>query len=52
MEYKKLGMKLTKEQKEFLEANPEINEDRLLKNDKGEVFVYFPIQEFMGVYKK
>lgn len=52
MDYKELGLEISEEQKQFLESNPEINEDRLLKNSKGEVFVYFPLDEFMKVYKK
>lgn len=51
LDCKELGIKLTKKEKEFLEANPEV-ENYLLKNNKGEVWVAFPIKEFMTIYKK
>lgn len=51
LDYKELGLKLKKKEKEFLEANPEI-EEYLLKSSKGEVYVAFPISKFMEVYRK
>lgn len=50
MEEKK-ALKVTKKVEEFLKENPEI-ETRLLADNNGKVYVYFPIEEFIGVYKK
>lgn len=50
MEEKK-ALRVTKKVEQFLKDNPEL-ETRLLSDNNGKVYVYFPIDEFMGVYKK
>ena len=51
MKKKKVEIKVTTEVEEFIKKCPELENNLLMGNDQ-KLYVYFPVDEFLKIYKK